>query len=105
MLLLSHPEEVVITDTPDITDSNGTNTPAGDEDDFFSSWDKPSIKRPSNPPSRVGTPRSGSPFLKPGANGAGDRPKSPLVGAADKATPATIPSAKPTARKTTAGAA
>ncbi|KAF1939960.1 ArfGap-domain-containing protein [Clathrospora elynae] len=98
-----YPEEVVITDAPDVTGSDG-NTPAGEEDDFFSSWDKPTIKRPSNPPSRTGTPRVGSPFLKPGANGNGaDRPKSPLVGSSDASTPA---AAKPAAaRKTTGGAA
>ncbi|KAF1832556.1 arf GTPase activating protein [Decorospora gaudefroyi] len=96
-----YPNEVVITDVPE-TGSDGTNTPAGDEDDFFSSWDKPTIKRPSNPPSRTGTPKAGSPFLKPGANGNGtDRPKSPLAGGAE----ATAPAAKPAAvRKTTGGA-
>ena len=98
----SYPDEVVITDVPEAAGSDGTNTPAGDDDDFFSSWDKPTIKRPSNPPSRTGTPRTGSPFLKPGANGnTTDRPKSPLVGAAEGTTPA----AKPAVRKTTAGAA
>ena len=63
--------------------ADGTSTPAADnaDDDFFSSWDKPAIKRPSNPPSRVGTPpvisRTASPFLAaPGTNGA--RSKSPL---------------------------
>ena len=64
----------------------GTNTPAGEpSDDFFSSWDKPAIKRPSNPPSRTGTPigasRTASPFLNAGANGNGNgntRSKSPL---------------------------
>lgn len=72
--------EVVITDVPAGANSNGSNTPGTDEDDFFSSWDKPSIKRPSNPPSRTGTPpvvsRTGSPFLNAGANGS--RSKSPL---------------------------
>jgi ADP-ribosylation factor GTPase-activating protein 2/3 len=62
------------------------------EDDFFSSWDKPAIKRPTPPPSRTATPpvvgRNPSP-LTPGAVAAGngiDRSKSPLGGAA--ATPA-----------------
>lgn len=61
----------------------GASTPAGEpSDDFFSSWDKPTIKRPSNPPSRSGTPpvvsRTGSPFLSAGnANGSTSRPKSP----------------------------
>lgn len=82
------------------TPGDGTSTPATEnaDDDFFSSWDKPAIKRPSDPPSRVGTPpvisRTGSPFLSAGnANGAG-RPKSPLNAtaaaedAAEKALPA-----------------
>jgi len=96
----------VITDVPEATGSDGTNTPAGEDDDFFSSWDKPTIKRPSNPPSRTGTPRAQSPFLKPGATGNGtDRPKSPLAGGSEAGTPAAIPSAKPAVRKTTTGAA
>lgn len=66
-----------------MTSSDGSSTPAGDaEDDFFSSWDKPSIKRPSNPPSRTNTPpvvsRTSSPFLNAGTNGNGTAPKSPL---------------------------
>ncbi|KAF2403369.1 putative GTPase-activating protein [Trichodelitschia bisporula] len=76
----ANPDEVVITDIPDAP-SSGTNTPSGDpDDDFFSSWDKPSIKRPSNPPSRTGTPvtRTASPFLAPGAHANAARPKSPL---------------------------
>ncbi|KAK2789373.1 ADP-ribosylation factor GTPase activating protein, ER-Golgi transport [Onygenales sp. PD_12] len=77
-----YPNEVVITDTPNPGD--GSSTPAGEpDDDFFSSWDKPAIKRPSNPPSRTSTPpvvsRTASPFLSAGANGnGGARPKSPL---------------------------
>ena len=102
----SYPNEVVITDAPDAAGSDGANTPAGEDDDFFSSWDKPTIKRPSNPSSRTGTPRAGSPFLKPGANGnATDRPKSPLAGATEGNTSAAAPAAKPAAvRKTTGGA-
>ena len=60
----------------------GTHTPAGEpDDDFFSSWDKPTIKTPSNPPSRTGTPginRTASPFLNANGNGTTARPKSPL---------------------------
>ncbi|KAL2834263.1 hypothetical protein BDW59DRAFT_45558 [Aspergillus cavernicola] len=90
------PEEVVITDIPAGTPSNGSNTPAGDaDDDFFSSWDKPTIKRPSNPPSRTGTPpvvsRTASPFLNAGANGNGSRSKSPL--SSDKESPSPTPAA------------
>lgn len=97
-----YPEEVVITDVPEATGSDGTNTPAGEDDDFFSSWDKPTVKRPSNPPSRTGTPRAQSPFLKPGTAGNGtDRPKSPLSAASETTTPA----ARPAVRKATSGAA
>ncbi|KAJ9603124.1 ADP-ribosylation factor GTPase activating protein, ER-Golgi transport [Cladophialophora chaetospira] len=79
-----YPDEVVITD--DLLSApggDGTSTPSGEPaDDFFSSWDKPTIKRPSNPPSRTGTPpvvsRTASPFLSAGnANGSQPRPKSP----------------------------
>ncbi|KAL5343883.1 hypothetical protein BJX70DRAFT_393304 [Aspergillus crustosus] len=107
-----YPDEVVITDVPAGTPSNGSNTPAGDgDDDFFSSWDKPSIKRPSNPPSRTGTPpvisRTASPFLNAGANGNGSRSKSPLS-ASDKESPAAAPAAiraTATVRKTTGATA
>lgn len=97
----SFPDEVVITDVVD-TGSDGASTPAGDDDDFFSSWDKPAIKRPSNPPSRTA-----SPFLKPNAsNGGTPRPKSPLNTDSSKpSTPAAIPAAKVSAVRKTAGAA
>ena len=90
---------------------SGTSTPgAGDDDDFFSSWDKPTIKRPSNPPSRTATPginRTNSPFLNAPANGNGvARPKSPLT---SEPAPAAAPTARAipaaAARKTTPGAA
>lgn len=100
--------EVVITDIPAGTPSDGTNTPAGDaDDDFFSSWDKPSIKRPSNPPSRTGTPpvvsRTGSPLLNVGANANGSRSKSPLSASEEKSTSPAPTAIRPTAaaRKTT----
>ncbi|CEJ59285.1 Putative Arf GTPase-activating protein [Penicillium brasilianum] len=108
-----YPGEVVITDIPAGTPSDGSGTPAGDQDDdFFSSWDKPSIKRPSNPPSRTGTPpvvsRTGSPFLNAGAGANGSRSKSPLSVSEEKAaSPApTAIRANSAARKTaTTGAA
>ena len=70
------------------------------DNDFFSSWDKPSIIKPSNPPSRTATPptngngsnkneksgsRSASPFLNAPANGNNSttRPKSPLASTGD----------------------
>ncbi|KAF2727783.1 GTPase-activating protein [Polyplosphaeria fusca] len=105
-----YPEEVVITEVNE-NESSGGNTPAADnEDDFFSSWDKPTIKRPSNPPSRTGTPlgtRTASPFLNAPANGNGTtRPKSPLSAPSDAFTPpAAIPTAKPAIRKTASGTA
>ncbi|KAK1139013.1 ADP-ribosylation factor GTPase activating protein, ER-Golgi transport [Aspergillus melleus] len=89
-----YPEEVEITDVPAGVSSNGSSTPAADEDDFFSSWDKPSIKRPSNPPSRTGTPpvvsRNGTPFLNTAAaaNANGARSKSPLSASDKDSSPA-----------------
>ncbi|KAF2152137.1 GTPase-activating protein [Myriangium duriaei CBS 260.36] len=77
-----YPEEVVITEVVDDPATSGTNTPAGDgDDDFFSSWDKPTIKRPSNPPSRTNTPglgRTASPFLNASNGNNLARSKSPL---------------------------
>ena len=73
----------MITDAPVVNSSDGASTPGGEPaDDFFSSWDKPAIKRPSNPPSRTGTPpvvsRTASPFLTTNANGNSQaRAKSP----------------------------
>ncbi|CAK7275438.1 ADP-ribosylation factor GTPase activating protein, ER-Golgi transport [Sporothrix epigloea] len=78
------PNEVVINDG-DATD--GTTTPAGEPaDDFFASWDKPAIKKPTPPVSRTATPpvvgRTPSPFLNAGANKDGvARVGSPLSGA------------------------
>jgi len=78
---------VIITDLGDLASSSGGNTPAVDnDDDFFSSWDKPAIKRPSAPPSRSATPsqtsRTASPFLNaPTTTGNGiTRSTSPLTG-------------------------
>ncbi|QSS62656.1 GTPase-activating protein [Histoplasma capsulatum] len=105
------PNEVVIIDAGPASQSDGTSTPAGEgEDDFFSSWDKPTIKRPSNPPSRTSTPpvvsRTDSPFLNAGANGNGvSRPKSPLSGSDDKSPVSDPPVAvrsNPAVRKTAA---
>ncbi|EME79827.1 uncharacterized protein MYCFIDRAFT_87981 [Pseudocercospora fijiensis CIRAD86] len=85
-----YPDGVVIEDTAEEAGSD-THTPAGEPaDDFFSSWDKPAIKRPSNPPSRTGTPasigRTASPFLNANQNGNGTaRPKSPLKPGEDAA--------------------
>lgn len=71
---LEFPDEVVITDA---ADADGSSTPAGEpSDDFFSSWDKPSIKKPTPPISRTATPpvvgglgRTPSPFLNAASNG------------------------------------
>lgn len=68
---IRYPDEVVINDG-DAAD--GASTPAGEpDDDFFSSWDKPAIKKPTPPVSRTATPpvvgRTPSPFLKAGENG------------------------------------
>ena len=78
-----YPEEVVISDIAIPTPANESSAPSESGDDFFSSWDKPTIKRPSNPPSRTQTPplgsRTASPFLNATTNGnAQARSKSPL---------------------------
>lgn len=83
--------------------TDGTSTPSGDpDDDFFSSWDKPSIKRPTPPISRTATPpvvgRTPSPFLNTGgSNGNGN-------GIARTASPLGTTLA-PTASRTTSSAA
>jgi ADP-ribosylation factor GTPase-activating protein 2/3 len=85
-----YPGEVVITDGPAF---DGAATPAGEpEDDFFSSWDKPAIKRPTPPISRTATPpvmgRTPSPFLNAGSNGNGiARAPSPLASEGEAAKP------------------
>ncbi|RDA96116.1 hypothetical protein CP533_1730 [Ophiocordyceps camponoti-saundersi (nom. inval.)] len=76
------PGEVVVTES---AEAEAAAAAAGDDDDdFFSSWDKPAIKRPTPPVSRTATPpvvgRTPSPFLNAG-NGAGKdlaRSTSPL---------------------------
>ncbi|KAG4221138.1 hypothetical protein PC116_g30385, partial [Phytophthora cactorum] len=70
---LEYPDEVVITDVAG-EGTEGSATPSSEpNDDFFSSWDKPSIKRPTPPISRTNTPpvvgRTASPFLNANANG------------------------------------
>jgi ADP-ribosylation factor GTPase-activating protein 2/3 len=76
--------------SPGIRD--GSSTPSGEpEDDFFSSWDKPAIKKPSNPPSRTQTPvisRTASPFLTAAPNSSNTaRAKTPLSSADSEAAP------------------
>ncbi|PGH18697.1 hypothetical protein AJ80_04350 [Polytolypa hystricis UAMH7299] len=107
-----YPEEVVVTDLVAASSPEGSSTPAGEpEDDFFSSWDKPAIKRPSNPPSRTATPpttsRTASPFLSAGSNGNGTRPKSPLSASEKSAAsppPVAIRSGSAVRKGATAGA-
>ncbi|KAI0008793.1 GTPase-activating protein ZNF289 [Xylariaceae sp. FL0662B] len=70
---IEYPDEVIVTDIAG-DGAEGSATPSSEpNDDFFSSWDKPSIKRPTPPISRTSTPpvvgRTPSPFLNPGTNG------------------------------------
>lgn len=62
---------MVITDGGDAAE--GSNTPAEEEDDFFSSWSRPAVKKLSPPISRTATPpvvgRTPSPFLNAQAAG------------------------------------
>ncbi|KAF3767633.1 ArfGap-domain-containing protein [Cryphonectria parasitica EP155] len=87
-----YPTEVVITDGES---ADGTSTPAGEpDDDFFSSWDKPAIKKPTPPVSRTATPpvisRTASPFLKAGGENGGARATSPAAGEPPKPAAARI---------------
>ncbi|PKS07292.1 hypothetical protein jhhlp_005894 [Lomentospora prolificans] len=96
-----YPNEVVITDG----DSAASSTPAGDaDDDFFSSWDKPAIKRPTPPISRTATPpvvgRTASP-LSVGSNTS--RPSSALAKPASDAKPAASRITHSAALRKTAG--
>jgi ADP-ribosylation factor GTPase-activating protein 2/3 len=103
-----YPNEVVVTEVMSPT-RDGAATPSGEpgEDDFFSSWDKPTIKRPSNPPSRSQTPnisRTASPFLNAGSNG-GPRAKSPASAGAASAEGSSAPTSALSAPRTTSSAA
>ncbi|KAK3390226.1 arf GTPase-activating protein [Podospora didyma] len=73
------PDEVVITDGAGAAAESPT---AESDDDFFSSWDKPAIKKPTPPISRTATPpvvgRTPSPFLTANSGGV-DRAPSPLA--------------------------
>jgi ADP-ribosylation factor GTPase-activating protein 2/3 len=103
-LVIRHPNEVVVTDVAG-DGAGATSTPSSEPaDDFFSSWDKPSIKKPTPPVSRTGTPpvvgRTPSPFLNAGANGKEiSRSASPLA-KSDSAS-----EAKPAATRITTSAA
>ena len=67
-----------------ITDGTDDGTAGSEEpdDDFFSSWDKPAIKRPTPPISRTATPpvvgRTASPLSGNGSNKDTSRPSSAL---------------------------
>ncbi|KAK4647142.1 ADP-ribosylation factor GTPase activating protein, ER-Golgi transport [Podospora bellae-mahoneyi] len=73
------PEEVVLEEGGDAAEA-----PAEEEDDFFSSWDKPAIKKPTPPISRTATPpvvgRTASPLSSAAQNGKDiSRTASPLA--------------------------
>ncbi|KAF3182913.1 ADP-ribosylation factor GTPase activating protein, ER-Golgi transport, variant 2 [Orbilia oligospora] len=92
----------------DVDDGAIVVTAEEEEEDFFSSWDKPAIKRPSPSPSRTGTPvsRTASPFLNANAAGNGtSRPKSPLASGAKASTPAGTPPATVVSKAVPAAAA
>lgn len=94
------PEEVVITDAGEGT--GGTDTPAEEEDDFFSSWSRPAVKKLSPPISRTATPpvvgRTPSPFLNAQNGKDAARAPSPLAKTAEG-------EAKPAASRITTSAA
>ncbi|KAG0125464.1 hypothetical protein HOY82DRAFT_571823 [Tuber indicum] len=91
-----YPAEVIVEGGEEVA------VPTEAEEDFFSSWDKPSIKRPTPPPSRTATPpvvgRTGTP-----SNGSGiARAKSPL--ASPETAPAVSRTTTSSALRTKAGA-
>lgn len=97
-----HPDEVVMADSIDA--GTGPDMPAGEpQDDFFSSWDKPAIKKPTPPISRTATPpivgRTPSPF--PNVNGNGKD----IVRAASPLAKSDSTDAKPAASRVTTSAA
>ncbi|KAK4100288.1 ARF GTPase activator-like protein [Parathielavia hyrcaniae] len=95
-----YPEEVVVTDG---AGAQGGDTPAEEEDDFFSSWSRPAVKKQTPPISRTATPpvvgRTPSPFLNaPNGSKEAARSTSPLA-KGDEAEP------KPAASRITTSAA
>lgn len=99
-----YPEEVVL-DGVELDED----APAEDDDDFFSSWDKPAIKKPTPPISRTATPpvvgRTGSPFLNAQNGKEISRSSSPLAKTDSDNKPAptvTRVAATTTVKKTTA---
>lgn len=104
-----HGTNIVTAD--DLNDAaDGTTTPANEPDNFFDSWIKPTIKRPTPPVSRTATPpvvgRTPSPFLNAGgSNGNGiARTASPLADTEGTAPKASRTTSSAALRKTTAGA-
>ncbi|KAK4178193.1 hypothetical protein QBC36DRAFT_325455 [Triangularia setosa] len=82
------PEEVVLEEGGDAAE-----TPIEEEDDFFSSWDKPAIKKPTPPISRTATPpivgRTASPLSGAAQNGKDiARTSSPLAKTDNESKPA-----------------
>lgn len=49
-----YPEEVVIAEA--VEGAEGGDTPAEEDDDFFSSWSRPAVKKVTPPLSRTATP-------------------------------------------------
>lgn len=93
--------------------NEGTTTPASEpSSNFFDSWDKPTIKRPTPPISRTATPpvvgRTPSPFLNAtNSNGNGNgiaRTASPLASSETAAPAASRITSSAALRKTTTGA-
>jgi ADP-ribosylation factor GTPase-activating protein 2/3 len=93
---------VVITEGGETAE--GGDTPAEEEDDFFSSWSRPAVKKLSPPISRTATPpvvgRTPSPFLNAQAQNGKDtgRSPSPLAKGSDS-------ESKPAASRITTSAA
>ncbi|KAL2131260.1 hypothetical protein VTI74DRAFT_5315 [Chaetomium olivicolor] len=85
-----YPEEVVLDDVGE--GAEGADTPAEEEDDFFSSWSRPAVKKLSPPISRTATPpvvgRTPSPFLNTQNGKDAARAPSPLAKSEGESKPA-----------------
>lgn len=85
-----YPEEVVIAEA--VEGAEGGDTPAEEDDDFFSSWSRPAVKKVTPPLSRTATPpvvgRTPSPFLNAQNGKDTARAPSPLAKPSESKPPA-----------------
>lgn len=75
--------------------SSSLSEESSSKDDFFASWDKPLVKKPTPPVSRTSTPASGANRTNGGANSSNNsRPSSPAMGGTSVASSSRIISSR-----------